>query len=137
MRMTTVLVGLGIGFSGALLMSQPSNAAGPLPSGTAVVVLLDTSGNLPEPYPGPPTDMLVFTGGRTFLTELPGCHEGQLPLRSAVLVDAGGPRSSRLVNVFVLGPDPIPPGTRVTGFVPGITCISGGIVYRKYTGTVE
>lgn len=58
MRMTTVLVGLGIGFTGALLLSQPLNAAGPLPSFTDVTVFLDTSGNLPEPNPGPPTEPL-------------------------------------------------------------------------------
>ena len=136
MRITTVFLALLVAFSGTLLVSQPSNAGPPLPSGTSVTLFLDTSGNVPEPDPGPPTDMLVFTGGRTFLIAIPECFEARLPLQNAVLVDADGPRSSRLVSAIVVG-DPIPSGTRVTGFAPGVTCTSGGITYKKYTGTVE
>jgi len=119
------------------ITSSLSATPPPLASGTSIVVFLDTSGNLPEPDPGPPADMLLFTGGRTFLASVPGCSDHPLPLQDAVLVDADGPRSSRQVKVLIDGPDAIPPGTRVKGFAPGIACLSDGIVYKKYTGTVE
>ena len=128
-----VLALLALGISVSSLESAP-----PLQSGTSVVVFLDTSGNLPEPDPGPPTDMMVFTGGRSFLAQLPGCSDTPLALQDAVLIDRDGPRASRHAKVFLApGQDAVPAGTRLKNFASGIACLSDGIVYKKYTGVVE
>ena len=143
LRTAAFSLGVAILVSG-VLVSSPSNAGQRLESGTSVILFLEASGNQPEPDPGPPTDMLIFTGGRTFSIELHGCSETSLPVQNAVLVDANGPRSSRTVSAFVM---PVfvsgglffglPSGTRLTGFQPAGSCISGGIRYRKYSTTVE
>ena len=93
MRMAILLLGLVIAVIGTLLSDRPSNAAGPLPSGTFVEVYIDASGNQPDPDPGPPTDMLVFTGGPTDSTVLLGCEEVAVR-QDAILVDRDGGRSS-------------------------------------------
>ena len=137
MRTTTILSAAVIGVSGMLLISPPSNAAAPLPAGTGITVFLDTSGNLPEPDPaGPPNDMLIFTGGRTFSSSLDGCTDQPVTLQNTVLVDSGGSRASRLVFAFVQR-DAVPAGTRLTNLTASISCTSNGIEYRKYQGTVE
>jgi hypothetical protein len=129
------------------LIGLPSNvpaqeAAGPLPSGTGVIVWLEASVNQPEPDLGPPTDMLVFTGGPTFLVDL-DCFDEPEYRQNAVLVDVNGRRSSRAVSVIAQHAHvegeavPVTPGTRVTNFIPAGGCNSGGITYRKYVGTVE
>lgn len=76
------------------------------------------------------------------MIELPGCTDQALPLQNAVLVDSNGPRSSRIVSAIIQIPG-LPPGTaapagtRVGAFVASGGCVSEGIVYRKYTATVE
>ena len=125
-----------IAITAACVFAQTSSAQ-PFPPGTAVTLFLDASGNLPEPDPGPPTDMLVFTGGRTFVIEIPGCSIYPMPLQNAVLVDSDGGRSSRMVSVIVETVEPVPPGTRLSGFVNAGPCTSGGIPCRKYAATVK
>ena len=140
--MRKVFLIVAITLSG-ILVSPASKAGQPLESGTVVVFFLEASGNQPEPDPGPPTDMLLFTGGRIFSIELPGCSDILLSLHNAVLVDVNGPRSSRTVSVIafpvpVAGEAvPIPPGTRLTSSNAAGGCISDGISYRKYYAVVE
>ena len=118
-----------------------SNPVASLPSGTTVTFFLATAGNLPDPDPGPPTDVLVFTGRPTFLTTLPECNPDQLLVQDAVLVDAAGGGSSQKLSVFqdtTYGQGQlIPPGTRLLRFQVGDNCTSGGLGYRKYTASVE
>ena len=141
MRKGAFFFGVVIGFSGVLI--SPLEAEQRLEPGTPVTVYLEAAGNQPEPDPGPPTDKLVFTGGRTFSIELPGCTDTSLPLRNAVLVDANGPRSSRTVSAIArIEPSgtevvAIPPGTRLIQFLSAGSCTSGGIAYRKYISIVE
>ena len=123
-----------------IFVSLPSNAAERLEPGTPLTVYPEAGGNQPEPDPGPPTDKLVFTGGRTYQIELLGCTTKPLPLQNAVLVDADGPRTSRTVSVMtnhVGTSEPIPAGTRLAGITSAGSCASGGVVYREYSATVE
>lgn len=136
MRKQMMLLVLAMGLGGTFLAVRQLNAA-PLAAGTSVVVFLSTEGNLPEPDPGPPTDKLIFTGKKVIDTPLPGCSDSNMPLQNAVLVDPGTTRGGRIISVFVVSADSVPPGTRIGGFGQGVTCTSDGVTYKKFTGIVE
>ncbi len=126
-----------VSLAAVLVLRLHLAGAEPLPSGTVVTLFLPTNGNLPEPDPGPPTDKLVFTGGKVVESSLPGCSDSAMPLQNAVLVDPGSQRSGRIISVFISIADSVPPGTRLTGFNGSGNCISDGVTYRKYTATAE
>ncbi len=110
----------------------------PLPSGTAVVVFLPTSGDVPQTL-AEPKDQIVFIGGKVVDTDLPGCiSTGSFPLQNVVLVDPGSARSGRITGAVVGSQtEPIPPGTRVTELGTGVPCTSEGIDYLKFAGVTE
>jgi len=126
----------------AVLSCVPVMAADRLPSGTEVTIFIEADSNQPEPDPGPPTDILVFTGGRSYSIELLGCSDQFLALQQAILVDADGPRSSRAVSVAVppiaaAAATVVPAGTRLEEFRASGGCTSGGISYRRYIAKVQ
>lgn len=105
--------------------------------GDPVSVLIPASGNQPEPDPGPPTDKLIYTGGRVTTVDAAGCQVGSFPLQNGVLVDPAAGRGGRIEGVITLTGDAVPPGTKLKTFNFVTDCTAGGIAYKRYTAVVE
>ncbi len=132
-----VVAGVAATVTSPGLVGAQGNNVPPYP-GDGITVLIPVSSNQPEPDPGPPTDMLVFTGRSLGTVNVAGCSTGEFPIQRAVLVDPDGGRASRnleVVNITVL--PQIPPGTRLRSFAFQTICSAGGVLYKRHTAVVE
>jgi hypothetical protein len=89
---------------------------------------------------GPQGDVVHFIGHPVGAIQVTGCvaDTDQHPIQTVVLVDPGSGTLANRQDVIVASQTmPVPPGTKLENLVMENSCAVTGVVYDKYTGTVN